>query len=216
MALTQKQLQKKRNKKATKKKLNKSKKNIPAPNRSVLGDLPVHLASSAPIHECWFSDKFIKEDNIDKLGTVMISRKAPHGEFIIGNFLLDNCFHGVKNAFIRVVTREEYKYVLNGIKNNENLISATPSCARKLVESSIKYAANLGISPHKDYHDAKLIFGDIDPDQCTEEFIFGFKGKPFYMPGHFDTDADQARVVRQMYKKKAGKTEIRNKGYYYE
>ena len=35
------------------------------------------------------------------------------------------------------------------------------------------YAAGLGLQPHPDYHKAKLLFGDIDPSACQDEFEFG-------------------------------------------
>jgi hypothetical protein len=55
------------------------------------------------------------------------------------------------------------------------------------VETAVAYARNLGLPPHPDYHEAKLIFGSIDPAECMEEFEFGQNGKPYFFAGPHDT-----------------------------
>jgi hypothetical protein len=70
-----------------------------------------------------------------------------------------------------------------------------PSCARKLVEDAVRYAAALGFQPHPDGRKACRVFGGIDPGVCTRQFVFGYEGKPHYIQGPHDSPQRVARIL---------------------
>ena len=59
----------------------------------------------------------------------------------------------------------------------------------------MQYALDLELPPHADYRIARLIFGDISAEACTEEFHYGKDGKPLFVSGPYD-DAAKCRRVR--------------------
>lgn len=167
--------QKRQKKLAKQKKKRKEKKAVIASQKFLSSSLKsAEQATKYPIYECY------APENISKIGmgTVFISRKISATTYAIGVFLIDSYYFGVKNAFSGIVDSQEYYDRALSLKNNEKLIKVDPSHARKLVEDSIDYAKNLGLSPHPDYAEAKYIFGNIDSRNCTTVFEFGKDGKP--------------------------------------
>jgi hypothetical protein len=96
------------------------------------------------------------------LGTVVISRAIPNGNFGVGFFLLDVYCLGAKNAYFTVATPGEYAYRLEKISVNEELENIHPACTRKLIEESVAYAKDLGFKPHPDYFIAKKDLWRLD------------------------------------------------------
>lgn len=152
---------------------------------------PVAFAARYPIHQC-LSNAAVFAGG---MGTVIISRRAPNGDIVMGMFLLDTFCLGVKNAFARVLMPYEYDEMVNEVKANELLQAVEPSYARKLVEGAVAYAATLGFKPNPDYHTTKEIFGDIDADACTDEFSFGKMGKPFFIAGPTDSPLKRRQII---------------------
>jgi hypothetical protein len=102
---------------------------------------------------------------------------------------------GVKNAFARIVSRAEYDEGLyHDVRHRFASRDLSPAAARKLVEKAVEYARRLGLPAHPDYNVAKLIFGSIDPNECTEEFEFGHNGKPYFVAGPHDSP-DRCRQI---------------------
>jgi hypothetical protein len=121
------------------------------------------------------------------MGWVCLSRQLPHGLVGFGVFLVDRYCLGVKNAMADVTSRAKYdNLIVHKMRSQFTSKELEPACTRKLVESAVEYARALGFPPHADYHKAKLIFGDIDASQCTEEFEFGKDGKPLFIAGPND------------------------------
>ena len=58
-------------------------------------------------------------------------------------------------------------------------VTLEPAAARKLIEGAVAFARAHGLPPHRDYPKAMLIFGDVDPNACGDEFAYGKNGKPF-------------------------------------
>ena len=168
----------------------------------------VMLASQAPVHECLLPIGLFELG----MGNVMISRKLPDGRIALSAFLVDAFCLGVKNAFFRIVTEYEYKFALE-----TNMVGSQPdgskqiepACLRKLIEQAVAYARDLGFEPHPDYNLARLIFGDIDPSACNQNFTFGSQGKPFYIAGPNESSS-QIRVILQTLEKRCGPD-----GYHY-
>jgi hypothetical protein len=160
--------------------------------------LPARMrqASAAPILHCYVSSELWRQG----IGHVMVSRQLPAGMVAFAAFLVDRYCLGVKNAFANIAPRSRYDADMVGkLARQGELIKVQPEYARKLVESAVQFADKLGLSPHEDYHAAKLIFGEIDAEACDEEFTFGKDGKPFFMAGPYDGPARCTQIVRTLH-----------------
>lgn len=198
MALDRKKLQKKRAKKAAKRKtIVAAKKTAEISGRVATGGRALSLALTSPIHECLVAKELFDTG----LGTVVVSRSMPDGRIGVSFFLLDVFCLGVKNAYFLAMPQEEYDFRLDTIEFNETLQPVLPSYARKLVEETEAYASNLGFAPHRDYQSAKKIFADVDVTTCTESFVFGKDGKPFFIVGPNDTPKKIARILATLTKR---------------
>jgi len=153
-------------------------------------------ALHAPVYECWEPVEIFDRDR--GIGSVVITRKTEHHQILIANFLVDVFCLGVKDAFIRLLPESEYQNFIRQLHANENLRPISPERARKLVEAAEAYASALGFKAHRDYQNAKKIFGEIDPEACPDTFEFGRDGKPLYFAGPFDSRTFQDRVLRTL------------------
>ncbi len=151
----------------------------------------IHLASNSPIHEC-LVPKGIFDAGI---GDVVISRRMPYGEIAASVFLVDTYCLGVKDCFFTTVSNSEYENRMTHLRQNEDLERVEPEYALKLIEDAVAYAQGIGFNPHKEYPLVKGIFGSIDPSGCSSEFEFGKDGKPFYVSGPNQTEADSRRII---------------------
>ena len=142
-------------------------------------------ASAAPIYQCLITDT----DQIDGMGYAVLSRQLPSGNMAFGFFMVDRYCLGVKDAHSGIAWFDDYQKSLEKIADGMPLIKVSPAACRKFVEGAVQYAAQFGITPHRDYQVAKLIFGDIQTDQCQEDFEYGKNGKPFFFAGPYDTPA---------------------------
>lgn len=148
-------------------------------------------AAASPIHEC-----LVPAGLFDLgMGSVIISRKMPGGEIGFGVFLVDVFCLGVKDAFFSVRSQGEYESAIEEISAREGLKPVEPACAVKLIETAAAYARDLGLNPQRDYPFAKRIFDNIDSAACSQEFTFGKDGKPLYVAGPHETEADSQRVM---------------------
>lgn len=177
-----------------KKAVAKSKKESAKLNLTLSGSKNISFAANAPIHECLIPDDLFERG----LGQVLISRKLPNGNIAIGMFLLDVFCLGVKDAFARILTYNEYENLLANLKENQNFHVVTASYARKLVENSESYSKNIGFKAHPDYANAKKIFGNIDITECQEEFVFGQNGKPMYINGPFEKPTKIRQILETL------------------
>ncbi len=200
MALNQKKLQKKKAKQAAKSKARKTAQQkkglIGVFNRNVA----IQQAFSAPIFECWEGKQLFDPTSLIGIGSIIMTRKTNGNYILMSVFLVDIYCLGIKNSTMKFFSEEKYRDYLEQVQE-EKLKTIHPTCARKLVEEAEKYAADLGFSPHKDYREAKRIFGDIDSAACPRSFQFGKDGKPFYLAGPFDKPKFIKNVVNTLEKK---------------
>ncbi|CAN5442637.1 hypothetical protein BH23VER1_BH23VER1_34980 [soil metagenome] len=131
----------------------------------------------------------------DGIGEVVISRFKVSGAAEIGVFLVDVYCLGVKNGFFTKCGPEEHEPLLDKVFGGRERVALSPACARKLVESSVAYAAKLGLPPHRDYKSASRVLGGINGEDCDTEFTFGKDGMPFYIQGPNDSPAFAERVL---------------------
>jgi len=132
------------------------------------------------------------------IGQLVISRQMPDGRIAFAVFLVDTYCLGVKNAFCNILSRSDYREFVDQVERGGLLEPVSPESFAKLVFESIAYARAIGVSPHPDYEDARLLLTGIDPSQSLEQFEFGKDGKPFYIQGPHDSPAMLARLARQM------------------
>lgn len=150
-----------------------------------------------PIFQCMIPQALF----VNGFGTTLIVRKLSDNEVIVGGFWLDVYCMGVRAAFLRAMQMDEYNSTISSLHQNENFGLAEPSLVRALVEQSVEYAQNLGLKPHDDYEEARYIFGDIDPKECTDTFTFGKNGKPHFVAGPDDAPKRCERIVERLKEK---------------
>jgi hypothetical protein len=191
----------KRQKKLAKRKAQRKEKNkkllVQQQRQMAYQSNPVAFAARYPIHQCLANATMFAGG----MGTVVVSRRAPNGDIVMGTFLLDTFCLGVKSAFGRTLLPHEYDEFIADLRQNELMQAVEPSYARKVVEGALAYAATLGLKPDPDYYTTKEIFGDIDANACAEEFTFGKDGKPFYIVGPLDSPLKQRQIMATLEKK---------------
>ena len=161
--------------------------------------LALRGALQGPVHECWEAVELF--DDMRGIGSVLMTRKAEHGQIVLGVFLLDVYCLGIKDAYIRLMPEAQYRHQLEQIKRGQKLAKTSPERARKLIEDTEAYARELGFEPHKDYQGAKKIFGDIDSGACQDTFEFGRDGQPLYFAGPYDNERFRKRIIRTLTEK---------------
>jgi hypothetical protein len=154
-------------------------------------------AASAPILHCCATEELWSRG----MGQVLVSRTLPGGNVAFASFLVDIYCLGVKDTMFDVSLRGRYDRDLYGkIAAKCKLIPLKPECALKLIEGAVQYALDMGLPPQKDYPTAKLIFGDISAEACTEVFTYGKDEKPFFIGGPFDSSFKCQHILRTLHK----------------
>jgi hypothetical protein len=160
--------------------------------------LPSRLqqASTAPILHCCVNSEIWRHG----IGHVLISRQLAGGTVAFAAFLLDVYCLGVKNAFANITSRTYYDDDLYGkLAAQGPLAKMQPECARKLVEGAVQYASDMGFSPHTDYRTARLLFGGVSTEACTEEYTFGKDGKPLFVAGPHDNSFRCEQILKTLH-----------------
>jgi hypothetical protein len=162
-------------------------------SRGMAGKL--QQASAAPVLHC-----FATTDVWDQgIGYVVISRLLPNGTVAFVAFLVDIYCLGVKNVMMDVAPRSRYEEgFYRKVTGEFTSRPLKPECARKLVEGAVDYAMDLGFSPHPDCRAARMIFGDISAEACTERYVYGKDGKPFFMSGPYDGPAKCRNIIHTL------------------
>ena len=157
----------------------------------------VTFAAGMPLHECLIPGVLYDQG----IGNVVISRKMPNGDIATAFFLVDTYCLGVKNCFFTIIPPGVYAQRIANLVQKEGAEFAMPACAVKLIKGAASYAEGLGLHPHRDYFSVKGFFGSIDPTTCPKEFEFGKDGKPFYISGPHETQADSEGIIATLTRK---------------
>ncbi len=152
----------------------------------------VRLAAKNPIAICVIPSVLFETG----IGHVVLARELPSGLLGCGFFLIDPFCLGVKDAFYIEMDEDELQSRLDAQDDPQKFVHVPPEHARKLVRDAVAYAAGLGLAPAKDTATIEMIFGNVDANAYTKEFIFGKDGKPFYVTGPLDTRARIRAVTR--------------------
>lgn len=127
----------------------------------------------------------------------MVAKKLPDGLIGVGIFLVDVYCLGVKDAFFGSLGAAEYPATLDRVLHGEREAMA-PACAKKLIEGSVAYASDFGLTPHRDYRQAKHVLDNIDATECAETFEFGRDGKPYYVSGPNDSPSKSRALIDRL------------------
>jgi hypothetical protein len=154
----------------------------------------IKRAEQFPIYEC-----LLNQDWQDKgLAHILLSRKQPNNEFIIGVFLVDIYCLGLKNTFCNAnVPLEEYEKLKLRIAEGSSLITCDPVLANRIVYGAIEYARKLGFEPQRDFRLSRFTLGESSKTDLPYNIEFGKDGKPLYIAGPND-NAD--RVIERLRK----------------
>jgi hypothetical protein len=195
MSMNQKALQKKRERREQKRKETKKRFRVALLDNGFSRDW-------ANAVQCPIADVFVPDNLFEiGIGNLFISRRMLDGRYAVGIFLIDTYCLGVKNAAHMIMDSDEYKYMVAttyAFLEGGKPVRQHPAYLRKLVEDAESYAKDLGFAPHEDYEVARMIFSDIDAAACSETFVFGRDGKPFYVVGPEDTSERQAQILEQL------------------
>ena len=132
------------------------------------------------------------------IGYALLSRRLSPDRIAVSTFMVDVYCLGVKNAFYRELSHDQFYDLVHGLNTSSGLVDVEPEYACKLVSEAVDYAENFGFAPHEDYPVAAALFGDIDATLCTDEFVFGKDGKPFYIAGPRDTPAKIRTIMKKL------------------
>lgn len=157
------------------------------------------IAPSAPRHEAmWPRDLFAAG-----VGWVLLARFKSGGQRVeVGIFLVDVFCLGVKFALYEMTDAADYRRRIRDHYANEfPMEEVSPACARKLVEAAVDYAAGLGFVPHSGFRKAARVFGGVAATACSQSFVFGHQGKPFYARGPRETEAEARRIVEHLHRR---------------
>jgi hypothetical protein len=137
-----------------------------------------------PLVECLLTEQW---QDPDELVQILVVRRGPHGQVATGAFLVDLGCLGVKNAVSGISeSGRAHRQIRNDMVSQQQMISASPNLVAKIIREGIAYADRLGFRPHRDYHQAKWVLGDADPDACEDPIPLGRDGKPFLVAGPRD------------------------------
>jgi hypothetical protein len=154
----------------------------------------IKRAEQFPIYECLLNQGWQNKG----LAHILLSRKQPNNEFIIGVFLVDIYCLGLKNTFCNAnIPLENYEKLKLRMAEESSLITCDPVLANRIVYGAIDYARKLGFEPQKDFRLSRFTLGEPSDANVPYSIEFGKDGKPLYIAGPND-DAD--RVVERLSK----------------
>jgi hypothetical protein len=154
----------------------------------------VRRAATAPVQECLLPENLFEEG----IGAVILARGTSPDHLNVGVFLVDVACLGVKNVFFRSLGSEEYELLIATTSRTQPLADVDPSHARKLLRDVTAWSGSIGFAPHRDFAAVEPLFGDVSADACDATFEFGRDGKPFYLPGPFETPAQVRLRLEQL------------------
>ena len=154
----------------------------------------IRRAATAPLDRC-----FVTENLFEKgIGQVMVTRLLRSGHLACAFFLVDSFCLGVKDAFYRELTRDEFARAYEELSDIQKFTSIAPEKARALINQAVAYARAIGFSPAGDFAIVEQIFGGVQAMSDNQEFVFGKDGKPLYIAGPSHTPARASRIIRTL------------------
>jgi hypothetical protein len=135
-----------------------------------------------PVKHCFINSCWKKRG----MASILVVRIMPNDHYVVGLFLVDIWYLGVKDAGLKVSASEsdlqsmKFIFAESGLK----CISIEYEDVRSIIFGGVQYAKNLDVDPHPDWIRAQCILESSR--SFNNKFKFGYKGKPRYVPGPYD------------------------------
>ena len=152
----------------------------------------IRSARDYPIEGCWTFQ------NWQELGltTVVIARRQPDGNLVVGIYLVDFFCLGIKNADSRTDIPVRHFYSTHLPELLQGSVAEIPAAlAHEIVYGGQAYAAQFGFRSHRDFKRAQQVLDARDAHPSTGRVAFGKDGKPFFVAGPYD---NVKAVLRQL------------------
>ena len=110
---------------------------------------------------------------------------------------------GVKNALFTITSELEYERTIKprliADHDGQYFERTHVACTKKLIEGAVRFAEELGFSPHPDYRNAKRILDNVDIATCPVKYTYGKDGKPFYVQGPNESPYQSKKIVEKLH-----------------
>jgi hypothetical protein len=166
---------------------NKPRKPAPAPVKLSPEKYIQTKARGLPVHECLINPDWQSSG----VATVLVSRKQPSGNIIVGMYLVDVLCLGLKityfyfNQTARYYEEELKDLVFQG----QMSVPCDYVLAHNVIYGAVAYAEDLGFKPDKDFAVTQYILAEDDESVELIELEFGRDGKPCFVVGPHDNVA---------------------------
>ncbi|MEM9849618.1 MAG: hypothetical protein AAF847_17145, partial [Bacteroidota bacterium] len=164
----------------------KNKKQTTARPKLSLKNYIIKVARKLPLHECLIFEGW------EELGKtqLVVSRRKPNGNIIIGFYMVDLWCMGLKDTFYREAEEWEYEEIKGQISRGASeddfeVIRTDPEIAFNVIYGAIEYAEDLGFSPAKEFAVTEYILDDVEQIPFVD-ITFGKDGRPLYTSGPDD------------------------------
>jgi hypothetical protein len=146
----------------------------------------VKNAKEFPIYECLINNNWQESG----LARILLVRRQPNNEFIIGVFLVDLYCLGLKNTFCNAnITLEDYQKLKAKMFQESSPTTCHPELANRIIYGAIEYAKKIGFEPQRDFSLSHYVLDEISDADLSFDVEFGKDGKPLYVSGP-DDDVD--------------------------
>ncbi len=154
----------------------------------------VSVAAQSPFERCVRTSELFDVG----IGHIIVTKRLPSHVLSCAFFLVDAYCLGVKDVYHMELSLLDFAERFEELQEAGSFVEIDPACARKILRGSVAFAAQAGLRPAKDYTVVEKIFGDIVVEACSEDFVFGKEGKPFYVAGPRDTSAKIRDIVTKL------------------
>ena len=155
-------------------------------------------ARKLPVFECLINDEW------NEIGTaqIVVSRSHVNGNLTFAMYLVDLLCLGVKDTFYQFnASEEDYNELLQEMEKTLKMNETDYALVHNIIFASNEFAAELGFKPHKDFTSVSQYLLEEDTDDIELiEIECGKNGKPMFIKTEQTTEADAARIIRQLEK----------------
>jgi len=150
----------------------------------------------ATTHRTFVSQNY-ENAKLPPLVTLAVLRERGSKAVEIGHFLIDMGCFGVKDAWFVTLPPEGLDEHLDRVFEYGR-VEKPAAWGRKLAEAALDFRRSIGFATPRDYKKAARVFGGIDAAACKEAFTFGKDGKPFYIQGPNESNAEARRIMEHL------------------
>jgi hypothetical protein len=166
---------------------------------AIEASLPARVlrAADAPIQDCFLNESVFETG----MGTLVLTRGVTRHHVTFASFLIDVFCLGIKDVMFESVEGEALERYLEATEDaGSPMVPVDPAHARKLLRDLAAWSQSIGFAPHQDFAAVERVFGDVSADASDAVFRFGVDGKPFYIPGPYDSAPLVQRRIAQLQK----------------